>query len=56
MGKNARMIKFMPWILIICGLYVLDIFPAIVSGVMILLGITMIFERIWPEKWLNNEE
>ncbi len=48
-------IKF--WHLILLGLFMLFYFGmAQVAGVLILIGITMLFEHFWPEKWDAEEK
>ena len=49
--------KLYPFLLIFFGLFILFIVgQPIVAGVCILLGIVMIFESIWPEKWEANKD
>ena len=44
--------KLFPYLLILIGIYVLlFIGQPIISGACLLIGIVMIIERIWPEKW-----
>lgn len=46
------MIKLLPYLLILLGFFILFMIQQpIVAGVCLLLGIVMIFEQIWPEKW-----
>ena len=46
-----------PFLLILFGLFVLlMIGQPIVSGICFLLGIVMIIECIWPEKWKSDEQ
>lgn len=46
---------FLPILLIMLGIIILLITNmAIPAGVCILLGIIMIFECIWPEKWESD--
>ncbi len=49
--------KLYPFLLLFFGLFILFIVgQPIVAGVCILLGIVMIFESIWPEKWLADKD
>ena len=49
--------RMLPYVLILIGLILL-LFAgqAIPAGVCFLLGIVMIIERIWPEKWGSDEK
>lgn len=49
--------KYYPYLLILLGLFLLlwmNQAPAV--GVCLLLGIVIVFEQIWPEKWDAKEE
>lgn len=49
---NSILVKLLPYLLILCGLFVLFfINNGAVAGVPILIGIVMILESIWPERW-----
>lgn len=49
---NSAILKLVPFLLIIIGLLVLFLKnSAILAGLLILLGIVMIIEILWPEKW-----
>lgn len=43
--------KALPWVLIIGGFYSLTFLPAIIAGGCMVIGFTMLLERIWPEQW-----
>lgn len=44
--------KFYPYLLILLGLLILFIIgQPTIAGVCLLLGIVMVLESIWPEKW-----
>ena len=48
--------KALPYILILLGLLVLFIIgQPIAAGVCLLLGIVMVLESIWPEKWESDK-
>ena len=48
--------KLYPFLLLLFGLFILFIVDQpIVAGVCVLLGIVMIFESIWPEKWETDK-
>ena len=53
---DSRLKKLSPYLLILFGVLALFIGQAIPSGICFLIGVTMILERIWPEKWgVENE-
>ena len=41
----------MPWLLIVFGFLTLNMFQGYLSVVLIVIGIVMLIERRWPEKW-----
>lgn len=46
------MLKILPYLLILLGLFILFMIQQpIAAGICLLFGIIMIFEQIWPEKW-----
>lgn len=53
MSKRMRMMQ--PWLLIVFGFLVLPILPEMFGFVCMLVGIVMIVERRWPEKWDAEE-
>ena len=51
---KTSLILFSPYILLFLGLFLLLFMGQVIAaGVCLLLGIVMIIERIWPEKWGN---
>ena len=50
MNKEMKM-KALPWVLIVGGFYSLIKLPAVVAGALMVIGITMLIERRWPEQW-----
>ena len=49
---NPTLKKLSPFLLIFLGLFILFFLGQTpVAGICFLLGIVMIFEQIWPEKW-----
>jgi hypothetical protein len=48
---NSLMMKLLPWLLIIFGFFTLNRFMGILSLTCMVIGITMLIERKWPEKW-----
>ena len=51
MENKSFLMKAMPWLLIVFGFLSLAILPAPISFICMFIGIVMLFERIWPEKW-----
>ncbi len=49
--KNGRLMKAMPLLLIVFGLYTLNMFQGYLALSCMLIGIVMLIERVWPEKW-----
>ncbi len=43
--------KTIPWLLIVFGLLTLDMFQGFISIACLVIGITILLDRIWPEKW-----
>lgn len=48
---TTKAIKALPWLLILFGILALDKFKGFVSVPLIVLGIVILIERKWPEKW-----
>lgn len=46
----------MPVLLIVFGFLTLDMFQGYVAIAFMVIGIVMIIERIWPEKWDSDNE
>lgn len=53
MSKRMRMLR--PWLLIFLGFLVLPILPEMFGFGCMLVGIIVILERRWPEKWGAEE-
>lgn len=54
---NTTLKRFLPILLILLGLYLLLwMGQAPVAGVCMVIGIVMILERIWPEKWGSEQK
>ena len=43
--------KALPWLLIVFGFLTLDMFQGVVAMTCMVIGIVMLIERVWPEKW-----
>jgi hypothetical protein len=43
--------KVLPWLLMLFGFLTLDMFQGFVSMACLVIGIMMLIERRWPEKW-----
>ena len=55
MKKNGLLMKAMPLLLIVFGFFTLDMFQGYVALTCMVIGIVIIIERIWPEKWGSDE-
>ena len=53
--KNEWLMKAMPWLLIFGGFLSLSMFPPEMSFCCMGMGIIMLLERKWPEKWGEEE-
>lgn len=49
--KNKLLMKALPWLLIVFGFLTLNSFQGFVSITCMVIGIVMLLERRWPEKW-----
>ena len=47
--------KAMPWLLIVFGFFTLNMFQGFVAITCMVIGIVMLIERVWPEKWDSDE-
>lgn len=43
--------RLLPWFLIVFGFYTLNMFQGYVAITSMVIGIAMLIERKWPEKW-----
>ena len=43
--------KATPWLMVVLGFFSLNYLPAIIPGAVIVVGITMLLNSVWPEKW-----
>ncbi len=46
--------RTLPWLLIVFGFLTLNMFQGFVAITCMVIGIVMLIERVWPEKW-NDE-
>lgn len=51
MMKNRLITKALPWLLIVFGFLTLNMFQGYLALACMVIGITMLLNRIWPEKW-----
>lgn len=47
--------KALPWLLIIFGILTLNMFQGYLALACMVIGIVMLIERVWPEKWDEDE-
>ena len=52
---KVNLLKAMPWLLIVLGFLTLNMFQGYVSIICMVIGIVMLLERRWPEKWGDEE-
>ena len=52
--KTGFFLKAMPWLLIIFGFLTLNMFQGYLALACMIIGIVMLIERKWPEKWENE--
>ena len=53
MSRELKL-RLLPWGLFVIGFLLLNRFGGIISGACIVVGIMMLIERRWPEKWGNE--
>ena len=51
MKINGWLMKAMPWLLIVFGFHTLNMFQGYLALTCMVIGIVMLIERVWPEKW-----
>ena len=49
--KHGLLMKVLPWLLIVFGFFTLNMFQGYIAITCMVIGITMLLERKWPEKW-----
>ena len=54
--KQGFLMKTTPWLLIVFGFLTLDMFQGYVALACMVIGITMLIERRWPEEWNLDDE
>ena len=54
MEKRYLLMRTLPWLLIVFGFLTLNMFQGFVAITCMVIGIVMLIERVWPEKW-NDE-
>ena len=55
MNSNI-LLKVLPFLLIVFGFLTLNMFQGYLALASMLIGIVMLIERVWPEKWgVENE-
>ena len=48
--------KSIPFILFVFGFLTLNMFQGLVAIACMVIGLVMLIERIWPEKWASDAE
>ena len=54
--KNGLLMKAMPLLLIVFGFLTLNMFQGYLALTCMVIGVVMIIERIWPEKWGSEQK
>lgn len=54
MEKRGLLMNFLPFLLIFLGFLTLDMFQGFVAIACMVIGIVILIERIWPEKWTSG--
>ena len=49
--RNVFFMKALSWLLIVFGFLTLNMFQGYVAFACMVIGIVMLIERVWPEKW-----
>ena len=49
--KYGLLMKVLPWLLIVFGFLTLNMFQGYLALSCMVIGIVMLIERVWPEKW-----
>ena len=49
--KHGLLMKVLPWLLIVFGFLTLNMFQGYLALSCMVIGIVMLIERVWPEKW-----
>lgn len=49
--KNKLLLKVLPWLLMAFGFLTLNMFQGYLALTCMVIGIVMLLERRWPEKW-----
>lgn len=52
--KKSLLIMTMPWLLIVFGFLTLNMFQGYIALTCLTIGIVLLIERKWPEKWDNE--
>lgn len=55
-GKNGILMKAKPWLIIVFSFLSLGVLPPTLGWAGILLGIIILIERRWPEKWGDDKK
>ena len=56
MENRGLLMKVLPWLLIVLGFLTLNMFQGFVAITCMVIGIVMLIERVWPEKWDDDKK
>ena len=54
--KQGFLMKVLPLLLMVFGFLTLDMFQGYLALACMVIGIVMLIERVWPEKWASDTE
>ena len=55
MENRSFLMKALPWSLIVFGFLTLNMFQGYIAITCMVIGIVMLIERVWPEKWKSDD-
>ena len=56
MENRSFLMKVLPWLLIVLGFLTLNMVQGFVAITCLVIGIVMLIERKWPEKWDDENQ
>ena len=56
MENRGLLMKVLPWLLVVLGFLTLNMFQGYLALACMVIGIVILIERVWPEKWNRDNE
>ena len=56
MENRSFLMKVLPWLFIVLGFLTLNMIQGVVAITCMVIGIVMLIERVWPEKWEDENK